>query len=103
MMDLQTQVITRDEAEAILDRHVRPAIRGHAGDIRLVDIGGQGEITVEFSGACEACPLRPVTFATAVQPAFRGIAGVAGVRCESVRVSPHAMRRMADMMQPLSQ
>jgi Fe-S cluster biogenesis protein NfuA len=103
MMDLQARIINRDEAEAILDRRVRPAIRGHAGDIRLVDISDQGEIAVEFSGACQACPLRPVTFATAVQPAFSGIAGVAGVRCESVRMSPHAMRRMAQMMQPRSQ
>ena len=92
--------ISLSEAQAVLDDWVRPAVRGHGGDVRVVDVSAQGDVTVEFSGACQACPLRPVTFGTAIQPAFDSVAGVRSVRCESVRISPHAVRRMAEMMRP---
>jgi Fe-S cluster biogenesis protein NfuA len=90
-------VIDRARAEAILEDRVRGAIRGHGGDIHIIDISEQGDITVEFAGACRACPLRPVTFGTAVLPAFDGIAGVRSVRCDSIRVSSHAVRRLAQL------
>lgn len=90
-------IITLQEAQDILEAKVRPAIRGHAGDIHVVGVSAHGVVTVEFSGSCSACPLRPVTFGTAVLPAFENVAGVRAVSCESVRVSPHAMRRMAQM------
>lgn len=96
-MSLASERITFERAQAILEQKVRPAIRGHAGDVHVVSVTEQGDVTVEFSGACSACPLRPVTFGTAVLPAFEGVPGVGQVVCESVRMSPHAMRRMASM------
>jgi Fe-S cluster biogenesis protein NfuA len=36
---MPTTVITVAEAEAILARKVRPAIRGHAGDVHVVEVG----------------------------------------------------------------
>jgi Fe-S cluster biogenesis protein NfuA len=92
------QSATVAQAESILARHVRPAIRGHGGDVHVLSVSEQGEVHVEFSGACSACPLRPVTFGTAVLPAFEGIPGISSVHCDSVRVSPHAMRRIAALM-----
>jgi len=95
---MSVQPITIAEAEEILGRTVRPAIRGHAGDIHVVSVNDQGDVTVEFSGACQACPLRPVTFGTAIQPAFDGVPGVRSILCESVRVSSYATRRIAELM-----
>lgn len=92
-----TLKVTIEEAEAVLAQHVRPAAQSHAGDIHVVCVSAEGDITVEFSGACRSCPLQPVTFGTSVLPAFEGIPGVRSVRCDSVRVSPHAMKRMAAM------
>jgi Fe-S cluster biogenesis protein NfuA len=97
MSSADERIITVEEAQAILEEKVRPAIRGHAGDVHVVKVSEQGDVTVEFSGSCTACPLRPVTFGTAILPAFEGVAGIREVLCQSVRVSPHAMRRMAQM------
>jgi Fe-S cluster biogenesis protein NfuA len=90
--------VTVAQAQDILDRWVRPAARGHGGDVRVVEVSPDGEVLVEFAGACLCCPLQAVTFGTAVQPAFDGAAGVREVRCNSVRVSPHALRRIREMM-----
>jgi Fe-S cluster biogenesis protein NfuA len=94
--------VTFEEVEAALNAWARPATRSHAGDVQIVGITREGEVTVAFEGACRACPLQPVTFATAVLPALEGLAGVKGVRCETVRVSPHAMRRLRELF-PSSQ
>lgn len=91
------RIITVEEAQAILEEKVRPAIRGHAGDVHVVKVSERGDVMVEFSGSCRACPLRPVTFGTAILPAFEGVAGIREVMCESVRMSPHAIRRMTQM------
>ena len=94
--------LTLAEAQEVLDRWVRPAIHGHAGDVHVVSVSETGDVVVEFEGACRACPLKPVTLGTAVQPAFEGVPGFRSVRCESVNVSSHAMRRMAEMMRPVA-
>jgi Fe-S cluster biogenesis protein NfuA len=91
--------ITWQRAQAALEQQVAPAIRGHGGDVRIVSVSEAGQIVVEFLGACAACPLKPVTFGTAVQIVLERVEGVTSVRCDSVRVSPHAIRRMRDMMQ----
>jgi Fe-S cluster biogenesis protein NfuA len=96
---MPTTVITVAEAEAILAWKVRPAIRGHAGDVHVVEVSDQGDVKVEFSGACRACPLQPVTLGTAIQPAFEGVPGVRNVHCETVRVSAYALRRISALMQ----
>jgi Fe-S cluster biogenesis protein NfuA len=90
--------VTLEAAKAALEEWARPATRSHAGDVHIASVSELGVVTVEFSGACRACPLQPVTFATAVLPAFDKLSGVADVRCETVRVSPHAMRRMRALM-----
>jgi Fe-S cluster biogenesis protein NfuA len=92
--------ITQGAAQAVLDEWVRPAIASHAGDVNVVEVSPEGDVRVEFTGACRTCPLQPVTLGTAVMPAFEGIEGVREVTCRSVRVSRHAMRRMTKLMAP---
>lgn len=94
--------ITMDEAQAALEKWVRQAIRGHAGDVTVVAVSEEGDVEVEFSGACRACPLQPVTFGCAVVPALQVIPGVRSVNCDSVRVSAHALRRMSELMRTVS-
>lgn len=94
----ESDTIGKERAEAVLERWVRPAIRGHGGDVSVADVTMEGDVIVEFSGACAACPLRAVTFVTAVERAFDGVPGVRSVRCESVRVSRFALRRMRELM-----
>ena len=99
MPEGKTRAIGLEQAQAILERWVRPAVRSHAGDVRVLQVSAEGDVLIEFSGACAACPLQPVTFGTAVRPAFADVEGVRHVLCHSVRVSTYAMKRMTEMMQ----
>ena len=92
------EAITRADADTVLAEWVRPVLRGHGGDVRVVDVTPGGSVMIEFLGACRFCPMQPVTLGVAVRPAFDGVAGVTMVECNTVRVSPHAMQRMAELM-----
>lgn len=43
------------EIEQVLEEKVRPMLRSHGGDIRLLDTA-DGVVSVELSGACAGCP-----------------------------------------------
>ena len=45
-----------EEVESALAQDVRMFINSHAGDVKVVDISDEGDVTVEFSGACGKCP-----------------------------------------------
>jgi Fe-S cluster biogenesis protein NfuA len=88
----------RSEIDACLDRDVRPSLRGHAGDVRIVSLSTEGDVGIEFLGACRACPLQPVTFYTAVRARLLELKSVRSVHCDAVRISTHAMRRLSALM-----
>lgn len=54
---------------------IRPRIRGHAGDVVVTD-ASEGNVTVEFLGACRGCPAQAFTFLAVVEPALRAVEGV---------------------------
>ena len=43
------------KVEEILEEKVRPMLRGHGGQVRLVDCA-DGVVSVELLGACSGCP-----------------------------------------------
>lgn len=45
---------------------IRPAIQLDGGDIRLESVEG-GTVTVRLFGACESCPISPVTLKHGVE------------------------------------
>lgn len=40
---------------------VRPAVQGDGGDIELVDVSGDGVVSIRFHGACHGCPSSTMT------------------------------------------
>ena len=65
---------------------VRPRLRGHAGDMTAT-VTDDGDVTIEFYGACEHCPSMAVTYAGLVQSY---VEAVPGVRSVSVPQRRHA-------------
>lgn len=61
--DIETQV---QEALEL----IRPAIQMDGGDIRLESVRG-GTVTVELLGACDGCPISPVTLRQGVEKILR--------------------------------
>jgi Fe-S cluster biogenesis protein NfuA len=81
------------EAEAALDQ-VRARLRGHGGDVRVLEVDESGEAEVEFVGACNGCPAIVFTFTGVVEPALTGAGGVRSVRSRQVKASPYVRRRL---------
>lgn len=52
--------------------------RSHGGDIQLIAVNAEGDVTVRLRGACASCPLSGITIRTAVERRLRE--AVPGVR-----------------------
>lgn len=53
-----------------------------------------GEVSIEWYGACQGCPAVGLTFGGVVAPTIRGVDGVTGVRSSRVMLSEAALRRI---------
>lgn len=46
---------------------VRPSLIADGGDVELVDVSEDGEVTVRLTGACKGCPLSQMTLANGIE------------------------------------
>ena len=61
--------IVEDEVRRALEK-IRPAVRLDGGDIELVGIA-DGVVTIRLFGACDGCPMSPVTLRAGVERIIR--------------------------------
>lgn len=92
------QVPSIEEVDGAL-KGVRARLRGHGGDLEIVDVNEDGEVTVEFKGACRGCPAVGFTYGAVVETELMAIEGVESVRAEQVRMAPAVRRRIRAMAQ----
>ena len=50
----------RDRVQGVINL-IRPAVQADGGDIELVDVSPNGEVSIRFHGACHGCPSAPMT------------------------------------------
>lgn len=58
-----------DEVRRALDK-IRPAVRLDGGDLELVGVT-DGVVTIRLFGACDGCPMSPVTLRAGVERILR--------------------------------
>lgn len=63
----------QDRVEAALDK-VRPYLDSHGGGVDLVDVSGDGVVTLRLQGSCDGCAASQITLETAVEDAIRNAA-----------------------------
>ncbi|WP_062998236.1 NifU family protein [Nocardia mikamii] len=63
----------RTRVAAALDS-VRPYLGSHGGDVRLLEVTGDGVVRLELTGSCRSCPSSSVTLELAVEDAVRAAA-----------------------------
>jgi len=61
--------IVEDEVRRALEK-IRPAVRLDGGDIELVGIA-DGIVSIRLFGACDGCPMSPVTLRAGVERIIR--------------------------------
>jgi len=54
--------------------NIRPYLEADGGDVRLVDIDDDFVVQVELLGACEACPMSPMTMKAGIEEAVKRVA-----------------------------
>jgi Fe-S cluster biogenesis protein NfuA len=59
-------MIDKAKVSEVLDM-IRPSLQADGGDVRLVDVSEDGEVTVELQGACKGCPMSQMTLANGVE------------------------------------
>jgi Fe-S cluster biogenesis protein NfuA len=85
---------TRAEVDERL-RGLREVLKAHAGGVALDRLTDNGRVSVRFTGMCQACPLRPITFRNVVRPALEDVNGVTEVEVSGSRISAEAEQRLA--------
>ena len=59
-------MVERSDVAAVLDL-IRPSLQADGGDVKLVDVDGNGVVSVELQGACKGCPMSQMTLANGVE------------------------------------
>ena len=60
----------RDKVQGVINL-IRPAVQADGGDIELVDINGEGVVSIRFHGACHGCPSSNLTLQHGIERNLR--------------------------------
>ena len=60
----------RDRVQNVINL-IRPAVQADGGDIELVDVTGEGVVSIRFHGACHGCPSSTMTLQMGIERNLR--------------------------------
>jgi Fe-S cluster biogenesis protein NfuA len=60
----------REKVEAVLGA-IRPRLQADGGDVELVDVDGEGVVSVRLAGACRGCPGATMTLKMGIERILR--------------------------------
>lgn len=89
--------VLRGAVELVVARQIQPLLKIHGGGVRVLDVTPEGEVRLEFLGACRGCALKSVTYVLGLRQKLLPVPGVSAVTVEGVRLSDHAIRRAEDL------
>jgi Fe-S cluster biogenesis protein NfuA len=62
-----------DEIEQKINKvleHIRPYLQQDGGDIELIGVASNGVVDLRLLGACNTCPLKPMTLRAGIERAI---------------------------------
>ena len=69
-------------------QNIRPYLEADGGDVKVLDVDDEFVVTVELLGACESCPMSPMTMKAGIEEAVKRVApevkGIVAVNVASV-------------------
>ena len=60
----------RERVQGIINL-IRPAVQADGGDIELVNVAADGEVSIRFHGACHGCPSSTMTLQMGIERNLR--------------------------------
>ncbi|NNE85026.1 MAG: hypothetical protein HKN28_13760 [Alphaproteobacteria bacterium] len=83
----------RELVETVLANQIDPLLKVHGGGVTLVDVTADGEVLLEYEGACRGCTMKSITYALGIRQKLMPLPGVTKVTVDGVRLSDAAIRR----------
>jgi Fe-S cluster biogenesis protein NfuA len=69
MLIAENTAKTADKINLVLDK-IRPYLQIDGGDVMLVKIDSDGIVELKLLGACNTCPLKPMTLRAGIERAL---------------------------------
>jgi Fe-S cluster biogenesis protein NfuA len=69
MLIAENTAKTADKINLVLDK-IRPYLQIDGGDVMLVKIDSEGIVELKLLGACNTCPLKPMTLRAGIERAL---------------------------------
>ena len=57
--------------EDVIEKQIRPILMAHGGDLQLVEVTPENDVTVKLLGACASCPGAESTMRDVVETVLR--------------------------------
>ena len=67
-----TEKTFEQKVKDVIESIIRPALRGHGGDIELVGTDDDKNVSVRLQGACSGCPGAAMTMKAGIERILRG-------------------------------
>ncbi len=83
-----------------IHQHLGRFLDSHGGAVAAASVSPDGDVTLEFDGACRACPAVAATFYSKVAPLIRQVDGVRSVQAPNVHVAEVAVQRILAIGMP---
>lgn len=62
----QTETTLKQKVETAIEE-IRPSLQADGGDIELIAVSDEGEVSVKLQGACAGCPMSQMTLTHGVE------------------------------------
>jgi len=90
----------RQRVDAAIREHIARFLDSHGGAVASASVTADGDVTLQFDGACRACPAVAATFFSKVAPIVRAVPGFRSVHAPNVNVSEAAVQRILALSAP---
>ena len=71
-MDTKDVQSLKARIKAAIDQ-IRPSLQADGGDIRLVAVSENGQVSVQLQGACKGCPMSQMTLTHGVERHLKNV------------------------------
>jgi Fe-S cluster biogenesis protein NfuA len=60
-----------EQVRKVLNKDIKPYLKSHGGDVRLLSVSDDGVVKVKLTGACGGCPMAQMTLKGLVEKALK--------------------------------
>lgn len=63
--------ILEEKVKKVLTNDIKPYLKSHGGDVKLLSVSDDGTVKIKLTGACGGCPMAQMTLKGFVEKALK--------------------------------